>query len=454
MQRPIRRVLIANRGEIAVRVNRTCRDLGIETVQVYSQADRDSLAVRLADRAVCIGAARSSESYLDQAVLVRAAKAFKADAIHPGYGFLSENAQFAALCANEGLNWIGPGADVIRLMGNKAAARQAAVNAGLNTTPGSTGTVRDWKEAALVGESIGFPLILKASSGGGGRGMRLVTSGADMQDAFMQAQREALSAFGDGSLYVEKFLSRVRHVEVQVLGDEATTLHLGERDCSTQRRNQKLVEESPGAGLFPKLRQDMCDAATRLARSVGYTSAGTVEFILDEEAQKFYFMEMNTRIQVEHPVTEMVTGIDLVGSQLRIAAGEGVGVEQQDIVSRGHSIECRINAEDPANHFRPCPGTIAALLCPGGPGIRVDTHVFQGYTIPPFYDSLIAKLIAWGADRHTAINRMQRALGEMRIEGVKTTISFHQKLLQDPTFREGRMYTSYVEHGFPLLVES
>ncbi|MEO8080190.1 MAG: biotin carboxylase N-terminal domain-containing protein, partial [Caldimonas sp.] len=305
-------MLIANRGEIAVRVNRSCRDLGIETVQVYSEADRDSLAVRLADLAVCIGGARSSESYLDKARLVQAAKAFKADAVHPGYGFLSENPEFAALCVREGLTWIGPGADVIRLMGNKAAARKAAADAGLSTTPGSPGAVADWQEAAKVAETIGFPLILKASAGGGGRGMRLVTEGAGLKDAFSQAQKEAQAAFGDGTLYVERFLTRVRHVEVQVLGDAVTMLHLGERDCSTQRRNQKLVEESPGAVLSEELRADMCGAAAKLAASVGYTSAGTIEFIVDPEAQKYYFMEMNTRIQVEHPVTEMVTGIDLV----------------------------------------------------------------------------------------------------------------------------------------------
>jgi len=444
----MRRVLIANRGEIAVRINRSCRDLGIETVQVYSEADRDSLAVRLADRAVCIGGPRSSDSYLNQAVLVKAAKAFKADAVHPGYGFLSENPVFAALVASEGLTWIGPDAGVIRLMGNKAAARKAAADAGLKTTPGSRGIVADWQEAARVGDTIGYPLILKASAGGGGRGMRLVNERAELQAAFAQAQKEALMAFGDGSLYVERFLTRVRHVEVQVLGDATTMLHLGERDCSTQRRNQKLVEESPGAGLPDRMRNDMCNAAAQLAQSVGYTSAGTIEFIVDVDAQQFYFMEMNTRIQVEHPVTEMVTGRDLVKSQLRIAAGEGVGMAQRDIVATGHAIECRINAEDPDHDFRPSPGTISGLMIPGGPGVRVDTHVFHGYTIPPFYDSLIAKLICWGADRHEAIARMQRALGEMAVDGVRTTIPFHRQLLDDPVFREGRMTTRYVEQEF------
>src|SRR6185369_8843590 len=345
MARPIRRVLIANRGEIAVRINRTCRDMGIETVQVYSEADRESLAVKLADRAVCIGGPRSSESYLNQPLLVQAAVAFKADAVHPGYGFLSENADFAALCVAHGLTWIGPAADVIRLMGNKAAAREAAAAAGLRTTPGSKGTVRDVAEALRVAESIGFPLLLKASAGGGGRGMRLVTEPAAMKDAFAQAQSDAQAAFGDGALYLEKFLTRVRHVEVQVLGDEANALHLGERDCSTQRRNQKLVEETPAAGLEDAMRNDICEAAARLARSVGYTSAGTVEFIVDDAERAFYFMEMNTRIQVEHPVTEMVTGADLVRAQIRIAAGEGIGMTQRDVVARGHSIECRINAE-------------------------------------------------------------------------------------------------------------
>ena len=357
-------------------------------------------------------------------------------------------ADFAALCIANGLTWIGPGAEVIRLMGNKAAARAAAAAAGLRTTPGSDGIVRDWNEAARVAESIGFPLILKASAGGGGRGMRLVTDGAAIKDAFAQAQKEAQAAFGDGSLYVEKFLTRVRHVEVQVLGDEATTLHLGERDCSTQRRNQKLIEETPAAGLDDKMRSEMCEAAARLARSVGYTSVGTVEFIVDAVAQAWYFMEMNTRIQVEHPVTEMVTGADLVRSQIRIAAGEGVGMAQRDIASRGHAIECRINAEDPADNFRPSPGTVIAYQCPGGPGVRVDSQLFQGYTIPPYYDSLIGKLITWGGTRDEAIRRMQRALAEMRIDGVTTTIPFHQKLMRDPAFVSGGMHTRYIEQEF------
>jgi len=446
--RPIRRVLIANRGEIAVRVNRTCRDMGIETVQVYSEADRDSLAVKLAERAVCIGSPRSSESYLNQPLLVQAAVAFKADAIHPGYGFLSENPDFAALCVAGGLTWIGPGAGVIRLMGNKAAARAAAAAAGLRTTPGSEGIVRDWSEAARVAESIGFPVILKASAGGGGRGMRLVTEGAAIKDAFAQAQKEAQAAFGDGSLYVEKFLTRVRHIEVQVLGDEATTLHLRERDCSTQRRNQKLVEETPAPGLDEAMRNEMCEAAVRLARSVGYTSAGTVEFIVDDAAHAYYFMEMNTRIQVEHPVTEMVSGSDLVREQIRIAAGEGVGMTQRDVASHGHAIECRINAEDPAHNFRPSPGTVTGYHCPGGPGVRVDSQLFHGYTVPPYYDSLIGKLITWGGTRDEAIRRMERALAEMRIDGVTTTIPFHRKLMRDPAFVSGRMHTRYIEEAF------
>jgi acetyl-CoA carboxylase biotin carboxylase subunit len=452
MARPIRRVLIANRGEIAVRVNRTCRDLGIETVQVYSEADRDSLAVKLADRAVCIGAPRSSESYLNQALLVQAAVAFKADAVHPGYGFLSENPEFAALCVANGLTWIGPDADVIRLMGNKAAARAAAAEAGLRTTPGSKGVVRDWREAASVAEGVGFPLILKASAGGGGRGMRLVHDGAAIKDAFAQAQAEAQAAFGDGALYVEKFLTRVRHIEVQVLGDETTVVQLGERDCSTQRRNQKLVEETPAPGLDDAMRREICEAATRLAGSVGYTSAGTVEFIVDDAAHAFYFMEMNTRIQVEHPVSEMVTGFDLVRAQIRIAAGDGVGMTQRDIASRGHSIECRINAEDSADNFRPSPGTVTGYRCPGGPGVRVDSQLYQGYTIPPYYDSLIGKLIVWGATRDEAVHRMGRALGEMSIVGVTTTIPFHRQLMRDPAFVDASMYTRYIEQEFLAAV--
>jgi acetyl-CoA carboxylase, biotin carboxylase subunit len=444
----IKRVLIANRGEIAVRINRSCRDLGIETVQVYSEADADMLAVWLADMAVCIGKPRSTDSYLNQQTLVKAARAFKADAVHPGYGFLSENPAFAALCGQEGLNWIGPKADVIALMGNKAAAIKAAADAGLRTTPGSNGVVRDWEHAATIADKIGYPVILKASAGGGGRGMRMVPDKAAIKDAYLQAQREAQAAFGDGSMYLEKFLVRARHVEVQILGDETTVLHLGERDCSSQRRNQKLVEETPGAGLNKKLRDDMCEAAVRLAKSVGYTSAGTIEFIVDDEAQEFYFMETNTRIQVEHPVTEMVTGIDLIKRQLAIAAGEGIGLTQAGIKSTGHSIECRINAEDPDEGFRPSPGKITEFRSPGGPGVRVDSHVYQGYTVPPYYDSLIAKLITWGNDRDEALARMLRALGEMQVEGIKTTIPFHLKLLQDKRFREGRMYTRYIEQEF------
>ena len=337
---------------------------------------------------------------------------------------------------------------VIRLMGNKAASRAAAAAAGLRTTPGSEGIVRDWNEAARVAESIGFPVILKASAGGGGRGMRLVTEGAAIKDAFAQAQKEAQAAFGDGSLYVEKFLTRVRHIEVQVLGDEATTLHLRERDCSTQRRNQKLVEETPAPGLDEAMRNEMCEAAVRLARSVGYTSAGTVEFIVDAAARAYYFMEMNTRIQVEHPVTEMVIGSDLVREQIRIAEGEGVGMTQSDVVSRGHAIECRINAEDSSQNFRPSPGTVTEYHCPGGPGVRVDSQLFHGYTIPPYYDSLIGKLITWGGTRDEAIRRMERALAEMRIDGVTTTIPFHRKLMRDPAFVGGRMHTRYIEEAF------
>ncbi len=382
MTRPLRRVLIANRGEIAVRVNRSCRDLGLQTVQVYSEADRDSLPVQLADFAVCVGGPRSADSYLNKSVLIEAATAFKADAVHPGYGFLSENAEFAAMCQGAGLRWVGPSPEVIRLMGDKAAARVAAAEAGLKTTPGSPGKLADWSEAAAVAERIGYPVILKASAGGGGRGMRRVDQPGSLQAAFAQAHKEALAAFGDGSLYVERFLTRVRHVEVQVLGDGDTALHLGERDCSTQRRNQKLIEESPGAGLDAALRQQMCEAAARLAQRVGYESAGTIEFIVDPQAGEYYFMEMNTRIQVEHPVTEMVTGVDLVAAQLRIAAGEGIGFAQRDVEHRGHAIECRINAEDPAHDFRPAPGLVSRWVRPGGPGSRVDSHVLDGYGVP------------------------------------------------------------------------
>ncbi|GJH19105.1 acetyl-CoA carboxylase biotin carboxylase subunit [Caballeronia novacaledonica] len=440
-----RRVLIANRGEIAVRIIRACRDLGIETVQVYSDADRDSLAVRLADRAVCIGPPRSSESYLNARFIVSAALVHGVDAIHPGYGFLSENAGFAELCEKEGVVFIGPSARVISLMGDKAMARRMAEEAGVPTTPGSRGTVESPTQAREIAREIGYPVLLKAAAGGGGRGMRVVHDPADLDTQFGDASREAKAAFGDGSIYVEKFLTRVRHIEIQILSDGETVLHLGERDCSAQRRNQKLLEESPSPALTEDMRAQIGDAAVRLCRHVGYRSAGTIECILDDASGRFYFMEMNTRVQVEHPVTECVTGIDIVKEQIRIAQGEPLRIAQADVRIHGHAIECRINAEDAARNFAPCPGTVREFHAPGGPGVRVDSHLFSGYRIPPYYDSLVAKLVVWGASREEAIARMRRALGEMRVEGVTTTIPFHLSLLDDPHFARGEIHTRFVE---------
>jgi acetyl-CoA carboxylase biotin carboxylase subunit len=443
--RPIRRLLVANRGEIALRIQRACRELGIEVVQVYSEADRDSLPVRLADHAVCIGPARSNQSYLRGDQVVLAARALKADAIHPGYGFLSENAAFAQRCEDAGLAFVGPPAEVIRLMGDKAVARATAVAAGVPVTPGSSGTLASADAALQEAARLGYPVILKAVAGGGGRGMRVVQHAAELPAQFEAASREALAAFGDGAMYIEKYLERICHVEIQVLSDGHTVLDLGERDCSSQRRNQKLVEESPAPGLSPALRAAMGEAAVRLCRHVGYRSAGTVECIVDPVAQRFFFMEMNTRVQVEHPVTECTTGIDIVKAQIRIAAGELLGLTQADVRPIGHAIECRINAEDPARGFAPCPGMLTDLHFPGGPGVRVDSHAYRGYTVPPHYDSLLAKLVTWGRDRPEALARMQRALAELHIEGVATTAPFLTRLLASPAFQAGAVHTRYVE---------
>jgi acetyl-CoA carboxylase biotin carboxylase subunit len=443
--RPIRRVLIANRGEIAVRIQRACRELGIEVVQVYSEADRNSMAVQLADHAVCIGAARSSESYLKADTVIEAAKAFNADAIHPGYGFLSENASFARLCEQQDVIFIGPPSDVIATMGDKASARAMALAAGMPITPGSSGIVTSAADALAIAETIGYPVILKAVAGGGGRGLRIVEHKTTLTGHFDDASREAKAAFGDGSMYLEKYLVNIRHVEIQILSDGDNVLHLGERDCSSQRRNQKLVEESPSPGLSAAMRATMGESAVSLCRHVGYRSAGTIECIVDPVSKNFYFMEMNTRVQVEHPVTEAVTGIDIVKEQIRIAQGERLAIKQPDVHLRGHSIECRINAEDPDREFAPSPGLLSQLHFPGGPGVRVDSHAYAGYTVPPNYDSLIAKLICWGSDRDEALARMQRALAELRVEGVKTTAPFLARLLASETFRQGSVHTRFVE---------
>lgn len=444
----INRVLVANRGEIALRIIRACRELGIETVQVYSEADRHSLPVQLADRSICIGPVRSSESYLNSTALISAALTQGADAIHPGYGFLAENAEFARRCEQENLKFIGPSSEVIKLMGNKAEARKKAAEIGVPTTPGSPGPVSGADEALAIAQEIGFPVILKASAGGGGRGMRVVSKQGELRESFDSAKAEAKAAFADDAIYLEKYLMKIRHIEIQILADASSVLHLGERDCSMQRRNQKLVEESPSSALSSQLRDKIADTAVRLAKYVGYTSAGTVEFILDEESGHFYFMEMNTRIQVEHTVTEMVTGIDLVKKQIQIASGEPLGLTQEEIHFNGNAIECRINAEDYERDFMPSPGKITQYIPSGGPGIRIDSHIFSGYQVPPYYDSLLGKVIAWGNTRDEAITRMSRALRDLRIEGVSTTIPFHQMLINHEKFRSGKFNTRFVQDTF------
>jgi acetyl-CoA carboxylase, biotin carboxylase subunit len=446
-----RRVLIANRGEVAVRIIRACRELGLETVQVYAEPDRESLPVRLADRAICIGPARAAESYLNATAIVSAALTQGADALHPGYGFLSEQPAFARQCELAGITFIGPSAQVMAQMGDKAAARRLAAAAGMAITPGSEGTVASSDAAAEVARHLGYPVLLKAVAGGGGRGMRVVWEASELARQFTQATQEAQAAFGAAALYVEKYLTAVRHVEIQVLSDGDTVLHLGERDCSIQRRHQKLLEESPSPVLNEAQRRRLGAAAVRLCRQVGYTNAGTVEYILDEATGQFYFMEMNTRLQVEHPVTELVTGVDIVKAQLLIAQGQPLGMRQEDITWHGHAIECRINAEDPARGFLPCPGRVQRFHSPGGPGIRVDSHLCSGDVISPYYDSLLAKMIAWGHDREEALARMQRALGEMEVTGIHTTIPLHLRLLHDRRFRESRVHTRFVED---VLLES
>ena len=442
---PLRRILVANRGEIALRIIRACHELGIEAIAAYSEADRDSLPVRLADGSICIGPPPSSQSYLRIDLLIAAARAANADAIHPGYGFLSENAAFAQGCEDAGVVFIGPPARAIALMGDKAMARRKASEAGVPITPGSPGMLADVAAAREAGAALGYPVLLKAAAGGGGRGMRVVRDETQLPAHFADAAREAQAAFGDARLYVEKFLERVRHLEIQVLSDGETVLHLGERDCSIQRRNQKLVEESPSPALDDAMRARMGEAAVRVCRHVGYLSAGTIEFIADAASGDFYFMEMNTRVQVEHPVTEMVTGIDIVKAQIRIARGEPLAIAQHDVRLVGHAIECRINAEDPARDFAPSPGDVRELHLPGGPGIRIDSHLYAGYRIPPYYDSLLAKVIAWGRERDEAIARMRRALSEMRVDGVHTTLPFHLRLLADERFHRGDVHTRFVE---------
>jgi acetyl-CoA carboxylase, biotin carboxylase subunit len=438
------KVLIANRGEIALRIVRACRELGLKSVAVHSTADRDSLHVKFADESVCIGPPPSSESYLLPKALISAAEITNADALHPGYGFLAENADFAQICIDHGLTWIGPAPAVIDKMGHKSEAKRTMQAAGCPVIPGSDGPVASVAEARKIAEEVGLPVMVKAVAGGGGRGMRLVTRMENLESSFEMAHAEAEAAFSNGDLYVEKAILEPRHVEIQLLADgKGGCIHLGERDCSTQRRHQKLIEESPSPVVTPELRKRMGSVASKAAGAIGYASCGTMEFLVDRDLN-FYFMEMNTRIQVEHPVTEMVTGVDVAKEQLRLALGEPL-LKQSDIHFQGHAIECRINAEDPSRSFMPCPGKITALNIPGGPGVRVDTHVYQGYTIPPYYDSLIAKLIAYGKDRAEALARMRRALDEFVVEGIKTTIPFHQKVLLLEQFVNSNVHTKWVE---------
>ena len=439
------KILIANRGEIALRILRTCEEMGIATVAVHSSIDRHALHVQLADEAVCIGESPSSKSYLNIPNIIAAALTRNATAIHPGYGFLAENARFAEICADHQISFIGPSPEAILAMGDKSTAKETMQRAGVPTVPGSEGLLMSEQDAQAIAHKIGYPVMIKATAGGGGRGMRFVQDESTLNKHFQAAQGEAEAAFGNPGVYLEKFVVRPRHIEFQILADSyGNVIHLGERDCSIQRRHQKLLEEAPSPILSPELRQKMGSAAVMAAKSINYVGAGTVEFLLDASGN-FYFMEMNTRIQVEHPVTEMITGLDLIAEQIRIAQGEKLQLTQDQVILNGHAIECRINAEDPEHNFRPQPGRISGYLPPGGPGVRMDSHVYTDYEIPPYYDSLIGKLIVWGSNRDAAIKRMKRALRECAITGVTTTIGFHQKVLETPEFLEGEVYTNFVE---------
>jgi len=444
---PFAKILIANRGEIALRIIHSCEEMGIATVAVHSTIDRHALHVKLADESVCIGPPPSNKSYLNIPNIIAAALTRGAEAIHPGYGFLAENARFAQICADHNLQFIGPSPEAIIAMGDKSTAKKTMQEAGVPTIPGSKGLITDEEEAARVAAEIGYPVIIKATAGGGGRGMRFVSDETELSRLLRAAQGEAEAAFGNAGVYLEKFIELPRHIEFQILADSyGNVVHLGERDCSIQRRHQKLLEEAPSPALNPELRQKMGEAAVKAAKYINYVGAGTVEFLVDKYGN-FYFMEMNTRIQVEHPVTEMITGLDLIKEQIAIAQGEKLAFTQEQIQLKGHAIECRINAEDPDHDFRPNPGKIIAYLPPGGPGVRMDSFVYPDYEIPPYYDSLIGKLIVWGEDRETAIKRMKRALRECAITGVQTTINFHQKILNNPEFLAGNVYTNFIEQN-------
>lgn len=446
------KILIANRGEIAVRIIRACREMGIKTVAVYSEADRESLHTLLADEAICIGPAPSTQSYLNMERIITATVAMKADAIHPGFGFLSENARFAELCEKCNIAFIGPSAGIIGKMGNKSEARKTMMEAGVPVIPGGKEAVRQVGEAKSMAERIGFPVMIKASSGGGGKGMRISRSLEDFEANFKNAQMESVKGFSDDTMYIEKYIEKPRHIEFQIMADKfGNVVHLGERDCSIQRRHQKVLEESPSAAISQELRDRMGEIAVRAAKAVGYENAGTIEFLLDKH-KNFYFMEMNTRIQVEHPVTEMVTGLDLIKEQIRIAAGEPLSINQEDVMIEGHAIECRINAENPAKNFMPCPGLIKNVHVPGGNGVRIDTHIYNDYKVPANYDSMLMKMIVHGKDREEAILKMRSALGELIIEGIETNVDFQFDILSHEAYRDGDVDTDFIPKYFPDYV--
>lgn len=439
------KILIANRGEIAVRIIRACKEMNIKTVAVYSEIDKDAMHTRLADESICIGPANSSKSYLNFKNIIEAANITGADCIHPGFGFLSENSQFAKICEESNIKFIGPSYKVIELMGNKSNAKKLMKSAGVPVIPGSEGSIENVDDAVKIANKIGYPVMLKASAGGGGKGIRIVNNQEELITNYNLVKQESKVSFNDDEIYMEKFIKNPRHVEIQILADEfGNVIHLGERDCSIQRRNQKVIEETPSTAINEKLRNKMGEAAIKAAKASGYSSCGTIEFLVDEE-KNFYFMEMNTRIQVEHPITEMRTGIDIVKQQIKIAAGEKLKLKQKDIEFRGHSIECRINAENPNKKFMPCPGTITGLNLPGGNGIRIDSSIYEGYTIPPTYDSMIAKIITHGDTRNEAISKMKRALEEIVIEGVDTNIDFLFEIIKNPNFIRGNFDTSFIE---------
>ncbi|MBS5283679.1 MAG: acetyl-CoA carboxylase biotin carboxylase subunit [Clostridiales bacterium] len=446
------KILIANRGEIAVRIIRACREMGIQTVAVYSEADRDCLHTLLADEAICIGPAPSTQSYLNMERILAATVALKADAIHPGFGFLSENARFARLCSECNITFIGPSSEIINKMGNKSEARKTMMEAGVPVVPGSKEPVHSAEEALLMAKEIGFPVMIKASSGGGGKGMRISRSEEDFTEHFNAAQMESVKGFSDDTMYIEKYIEKPRHIEFQIMADKhGNVVHLGERDCSIQRRHQKVLEEAPCDVISPELRRQMGETAVRAAKAVGYENAGTIEFLLDKD-KHFYFMEMNTRIQVEHPVTEMVTGLDLIKEQIRVAAGEPLSISQEDVVIKGHAIECRINAENPEKNFMPCPGRITDVHIPGGNGVRVDTHIYGDYKVPANYDSMLMKLIVYDKDRESAIAKMRSALGEVVIEGIETNVNFQYEILENEAFQEGDTDTGFIEKYFSEYV--